>query len=78
MIDGLAGLPTTKGTVIFVCRTCFVPPEWGLGSNEGHLIHLFVCPRCQKFLGEWSSIQERDQELADLAQKVEIINKPKP
>jgi hypothetical protein len=77
MIDGLMGLPTSKGPVVFVCRTCGVPPEHAFGAqNKAQLVYLLICPKCQKILGEWLTIQNREDELRDFATKVEIINKP--
>jgi len=76
MIDGLAGFPTDKGTVVFVCGKCRMPPMQAFGAqNKDQLVHLLICPKCQRTLGEWSTIQERENELRDFAKKVEILNK---
>lgn len=76
MIDGLMGLPTSKGTVIFVCGKCLLPPEQAFGAqNKNQLVYLLVCGKCQRILGEWASTQERDDELRAFATKVELVNK---
>jgi hypothetical protein len=78
MIDGLMGLPSSKGTVIFVCGKCGVLPEHAFGADDKkRLVHLLVCPKCLKLLGEWTSPEERTAELKDFSTKVEALNKPK-
>jgi hypothetical protein len=80
MIDGLKGLPTAKGTAIFVCGKCNSNsiPEQAFGASEQkRLVHLLVCPKCLWILGEWTSIKEKEAELQEFAAKVEALNKPK-
>jgi len=76
MIDGLKGLPTAKNTVVFVCAKCGIPPENAFGSqNKDQLVYLLICPKCQKTLGEWLTVQNREEEFRAFARKVEILNK---
>ena len=71
MIDGLTGFPTEKGTVVFVCGKCGIPPENAFGAqNKDQLVYLLICPRCQKTLGEWLTVQDRENELRDFAKKL--------
>ena len=78
MIDGLMGLPSSKGTVIFVCGKCGSLPVQAFGANDKkQLVHLYVCPKCLWILGEWPSVEVRNAELQEFAAKVEQLNKPK-
>jgi hypothetical protein len=76
MIDGLMGHPTANNTIVFVCGNCGIPPENAFGSqNKDQLVYLLNCPKCQKTLGEWVTIQNQEEELRAFARKVEIRNK---
>jgi hypothetical protein len=80
MIDGLKGLPSPKGTVIFVCGKCKRDslPVAAFGADaQKRLVHLLVCPNCLWILGEWPSLQEKEADLQEFAAKVEALNKPK-
>jgi hypothetical protein len=54
MIDGLAGIKSGRGTVVFVCSKCRVVPDSAHGSqNKGELVYMLICPKCSATLGEW-------------------------
>lgn len=77
MIDGLMGHPY-KGTEVFVCRKCGEVPVQAFGADEQkRLVHLLVCPKCFRILGEWPSVQAKDAELQEFATKVRELNKPR-
>ena len=74
MIDGLAGIRSGKGTVIFVCSKCRVSPNDALGAQDkAQLVYMLICPRCNATLGEWATTNERDAELREFAKKVELL-----
>jgi len=74
MIDGLMGLKTKKGTVVFVCGKCGNFPESLYGAqNKDELAYLLMCAHCNKVLGEWASTEAREKELRDFAGKVKLF-----
>ncbi len=79
-IDGLTGLPSSKGTVIFVCGKCkrnsLPVPAFGADAQK-RLVYLLVCPQCLWILGEWPSLQAKEADLQEFAAKVEALNKPR-
>jgi hypothetical protein len=74
MIDGLAGVKSGRGTVIFVRGKCRTSPNDALGAqNKGELVYMLVCPKCSATLGEWDTLEARDKELRDFATKVQLL-----
>jgi hypothetical protein len=74
MIDGIAGIKSGRGTVVFVCSKCRVIPDNALGEqNKGELVHMLICPKCSATLGEWLTTEEREKELREFARKVELL-----
>jgi uncharacterized C2H2 Zn-finger protein len=64
----LSGLRARNGTVVFVCSTCKVPPNFICGAKEkGYLVYLMRCPRCDCILAEWHSLDARGRELQEFA-----------
>jgi hypothetical protein len=55
MIDGLEGIKS-KGAVNVVCGKCRA--------------HILICSKCHKILGEWTSLEARDNELRDFRKSV--------
>jgi hypothetical protein len=74
MIYELAGLRTNKDTtVVFVCPQCLIVPNLAFGSqNADQLVRVLMCPKCGRVLAEWTTVQERDNELSAFAKKVQI------
>ncbi|HXP69805.1 MAG TPA: hypothetical protein VOA88_11020 [Candidatus Dormibacteraeota bacterium] len=74
MIDGLAGIKSGKGTVVFVCSKCRVVPDNALGAqNKGELVYMLICSKCGAALAEWDTIEAREKELREFAKKVELL-----
>jgi hypothetical protein len=74
MIDGLAGTKNGKGTVVFVCEKCRVIPDAALGAQDkGELVYMLVCPKCGATLGEWDTIDAKDEELRGFATRVQLL-----
>jgi hypothetical protein len=47
MIDGLAGIKSGKGTVVFVCAKCRLIPGSALGAQDKEkLVYMLVCTKC--------------------------------
>lgn len=68
MIDGLVGVKNDRGTVIFLCRDCGIPPSEAYGAqNESRLVFVLMCSKCGRVFGEWASRQERDIDLRQFA-----------
>jgi hypothetical protein len=64
----LSGMKARNGTTIFICSTCKVPPNFTFGAHDkGELVCLMLCPKCGIVLGEWNSIEARDDELRAFA-----------
>jgi len=64
----LSGMKARNGTTIFVCSTCKVPPTFSFGAQDkGEFVNLMLCPMCGVVLGEWNSIEARDDELRAFA-----------
>lgn len=43
-------------------------PTFTFGAQDkGEFVHVMLCPKCGIVLGEWSSIEARDDELRSLA-----------
>jgi hypothetical protein len=67
----LSGMKARNGTVIFVCSTCKVPPNFTFGAKgNGELVYLMLCPKCECVLGEWDSLEARGRELQEFARSV--------
>jgi len=64
----LSGMKARNGTTIFVCSICKVPPTFSFGAQDkGEFVNLMLCPMCGVVLGEWNSIEARDDELRAFA-----------
>lgn len=74
MIHDLAGIKSGD-KVIFVCPKCGRPPEPAMGAaNKDQLVYVWLCWRCGGLtLGEWASIEERDNELRGFAERVKVL-----
>ncbi len=67
----LAGMRARNGTIIFICSTCKVPPNFTFGANDkGELVYLMLCPKCGIVLGEWDTLEARGRELGEFAKTV--------
>jgi hypothetical protein len=74
MIDGLAGVKNDKGTVVFVCSKCRTFPDQAYGAqNKDQLAYILMCPKCGRIFGEWTTIEERDNELREFAKRVRLL-----
>ncbi|HXA76814.1 MAG TPA: hypothetical protein VNV41_06735 [Candidatus Acidoferrales bacterium] len=74
MIDGLAGVRNSAGTIVFVCFKCRTYPDHAYGApNKEQLVYMLVCSKCGRTLGEWISIEEREKELLQFAGRVELL-----
>jgi hypothetical protein len=61
----------SKGGTTFVCSKCQVPGLAAMGATDkADLRHLLICPKCSLTMGEWLTIEHRDQELKALAAKL--------
>ncbi len=61
----------SKGGTIFVCPNCLAAALPAMGATDrAELRHLFICPKCSRTMGEWLTIEHRDQELKALADKL--------
>ena len=68
-----SGMKARNGTVIFVCSTCRVPPNFTFGARgTGELAYLMLCPKCECVLGEWDSLEARGSELQEFARSVKV------
>lgn len=66
-IDQLTAMKSNGG-VRFICTKCQLPGMAALGATgKGELLHLLICPRCNTTMGEWLTIQEREEELKAFA-----------
>jgi hypothetical protein len=69
----LSGMKARNGTLIFVCSTCKVPPNFTFGAQDkGELVYLMLCPSCGCALGEWDSLEARDRELSEFARTLKL------
>jgi|HubBroStandDraft_4_1064222.scaffolds.fasta_scaffold33055_1 hypothetical protein len=69
----LSGIKARNGTMLFACSTCKTAPTFTFGAQDnGELVHLMLCPECGIVLGEWSSIEARDDELRSLATSLQL------
>jgi DNA-directed RNA polymerase subunit RPC12/RpoP len=67
---GLMGSPTKSGTMIFICSNCGAEAQPGLGDqNKSGLVHVLRCPKCKGILGQWKSMNEKEEELRAFAKK---------
>ena len=74
MIDGLAGVKNSAGTIVFVCSKCRTYPDHAYGApNADQLVYMLVCSKCGRTLGEWISAEEREKELREFAKRVELL-----
>jgi hypothetical protein len=64
----LSGMRARNGTLIFICSTCKVPPNFAFGARaKGELVYLMLCPKCGIVLGEWETLEARGRELQEFA-----------
>jgi len=57
--------------VTFGCSKCQAPGVTAAGgTDDGKVRHLLICPTCRTTLSEWLTQEDRDRELAILAEKV--------
>jgi hypothetical protein len=69
----LSGMKARSGAVMFVCSTCKVLPIFAFGSErEGELVYLMICPKCEITLGEWNSLETRENELRAFAKSPKL------
>lgn len=69
----LSGMKARNGTLVFVCSTCKVPPNFSFGAHaSGEMVYLMLCPKCGCVLGEWDSLEVRGKELCDFAKKLKV------
>jgi transcription initiation factor IIE alpha subunit len=69
----LSGMKARNGTLVFVCATCKVPPNFTFGAQpNGELAYLMLCPKCGCVLGQWDSLEARGTELRDFAKKLKV------
>lgn len=74
MIDGLAGVKNSAGTIVFVCSKCRTYPDHAYGApNADQLVYMLVCSKCGRTLAEWVSTEARDKELREFARGVELL-----
>jgi hypothetical protein len=74
MIDGLAGVKNSAGTIVFVCSKCRTYPDHAYGApNKDQLVYMLVCQKCSRTLGEWVSTEQREKELREFAKRVELL-----
>jgi hypothetical protein len=74
MIDGLMGVKTDKGTVVFVCAKCGRYPDNMYGTqNKAELVYVLMCEKCGKVVGEWATVEQREEELRAFAAKVKLL-----
>jgi len=71
MIDGLLGVKTVEGQVLFFCKKCQQVAEAATGATDkADLVYMLICPNCQHTLGEWITQAEQDAELRAFREKV--------
>lgn len=76
-IDHLTAVKRDGG-IIFICATCHLPGMAALGATDkAELRHLLICSSCQRTLGEWLTIEEREAELKDFANRFAQMLQPK-
>jgi hypothetical protein len=75
MIEGhLSGMKARNGTIIFICSTCKVPSIFTFGAKDnGVLVYMMLCPKCEIVLAEWNSLEERGSELSDFAKNLKQL-----
>lgn len=74
MIDGLMGLKTNTGTVVFVCAKCGTFPENMYGAqNKDQLAYVLMCAKCGRVVGEWTTQEAREKELREFATNVKLF-----
>jgi transcription initiation factor IIE alpha subunit len=67
----LCGMKARNGTIVFVCSTCRVAPNFTFGAQaKGELVYLMLCPKCGIVLAEWDTIEARGRELSEFAKTV--------
>ena len=63
----LSGMKARNGITLFACITCKTAPTFTFGAQDNcEAVHGMLCPKCGIVLGEWSSIETRDDELGSL------------
>ena len=69
----LSGMRARNGAVMFICSTCKVPPNFVFGAEaKGELVYLLICPKCGIGLGEWDSLEARENELREFARALKM------
>ena len=69
----LSEMKARNGTLIFICSTCKVPPNFTFGTRDkDELVYLMLCPKCGVVLGEWASLEARDSELREFARALKL------
>ncbi|HEY0702137.1 MAG TPA: hypothetical protein VGD60_05160 [Candidatus Acidoferrales bacterium] len=78
MIEGhLCGMRARNGTIIFICSTCRVPSIFTFGAkDDGQLVYMMLCPRCEIVLAEWESLEARGHELSEFAKNLKLKQRP--
>ncbi len=55
---------------VVLCRDCKRIAEKAYGAqNKVQLAYILQCPACLKTLGEWTTPDERDHEIAEILRK---------
>jgi len=61
----------SKGGTTFVCPNCYAPGLAAMGATDkAELRHLLICSKCSRTMGEWLTIEHRDQELKAFSDKL--------
>ena len=69
----LSGMKARNGAVMFICSTCKVAPNFVFGAEKGgELVYLLICPKCGIGLGEWNSLDARENELREFARNFRL------
>ncbi|MFZ0521590.1 MAG: hypothetical protein WAL95_11240 [Candidatus Acidiferrales bacterium] len=69
----LSGMKARNGTLVFVCTTCKVPPNFGFGAQaNGAMVYLMLCPKCGCVLGQWETLEARGKELGEFAKTLKV------
>jgi hypothetical protein len=59
------------GRLVFSCPKCGRPASPAYGSqNHDQLVYLLLCVNCPDTLAEWTTREEREKELRELAAKI--------
>lgn len=69
-MENLTALRNPQGKIMFISECCKLPPQSAFGAaNKDQLVHMLVCPKCQRIVGEWITLEERDGELKKFAER---------